>query len=99
MAALGSKPKSTKKTDAQPDLTVGKRSVERLFFYVCEALAAGVPVQQIIDLYAARAEQLNANPNSTTKRVVRELHDLATAKPVTAEQPEPPKTPEAATTS
>ena len=98
MAALDKPKPSAKKTDAQPDLTAGKRSVERLFYYVCEALAAGVPVQQIIDLYAARAEQLNANPNSTTKRVVRELHDLAT-KPETAEQPEPEKTPEPATAS
>lgn len=66
-----------KKADAQPDLTVGKRSVERLFYYVCECLAAGIPAQQICDLYRENADAMNANPNSRTKIVVRQLHDLA----------------------
>lgn len=64
----------------QPDLTAGRRSVERVFYYLIQALTAGVPSQMITDLYHTRAEQLDRNPNSTSKRVCRELSDLIAAQ-------------------
>lgn len=61
------------------DFTAGKRSVEVLFKMITEALDAGVSTVALSELYEARAEQLDRNPNTTTKRVCRELHDMTQA--------------------
>jgi hypothetical protein len=73
--ALASKPA----TEKLPDFTAGKRSVEVIFRMITEALTAGVPAVALSDLYESRAEQLDRNPNTTSKRVARELHALTVA--------------------
>ena len=65
------------KADAQPDVNVGPLLSAGLFYYVCECLAGGIPVQQLCDLYREHAHAMNADRNSRTKIVVRQLHDLA----------------------
>jgi hypothetical protein len=64
----------------QPDLTAGRRSVERVFHYITKALSAGVPAQMITDLYDARAEQLDRNPNTCSKRTCRDLQNMIDAQ-------------------
>ena len=82
--AAQSPPEQTKR----PDLTAGRRSVERVFHYIAEALRAGVPADKLCDLYDARSEQLDRNPNTTSKRVCNEIVDMIAAHEL-ATQPAP----------